>query len=274
MELEEPELEDSNLMPLVSELHDDDMSTWRHRMLGFQRASLVLAHCFALLSVLMVIIWIVNLGGLSWQQGQSKLVFNWHPLMMIVAFSFMTVASLSFRYRGLGTRKLAKLLHGISWATAAVCLIIGLIAVFRSHNDKVSGYIANLYSFHSWVGVLVITMYTIQFFAGLFSFGIAPPSVTPSFKAKMLQIHHFFGPVIYFAMLLTIMLGIQEKEGFVGCGYKVTEADLTPWKNLDKIPVSCRLSHTAGLLVFLTGICTMFALHQLDRSTHRQHVSF
>ena len=216
------------LMPFRDE-EPDALDEWRHRMMGFQRASLVLAHCFALLSMVMVIIWIGHAGGLSWEKGQSKLVFNWHPLLMIAAFCFATTASLSFRYRGFGTRKLAKILHGVSWGTAALCMIVGLIAVFRSHNDEISGYIANLYSLHSWMGIFVGISYLLQFFAGLFTFGIPPSSFSPSFKAKMLQVHQFFGPLIYLSLLMTIMLGIQEKEGFVGCSYQVTEADLTPW---------------------------------------------
>jgi hypothetical protein len=107
---------------------------------------------------------------------------------------------------------------------------VRLAAVFRSHNDKTSdgSYIANLYILHSWVGLAVLTLYLglavltlylMQFVAGLCTFGLSDQrigilSFSDSFKAKMCQVHHFLGPIIYVSMLLTILLGIQEKEGF------------------------------------------------------------
>jgi cytochrome b-561 len=266
--------EETILMVPLQDEHDDGTDAWRQRMIGWQRNSLVLAHIMALLSMIIVIVWIYSLGGLSWEKGQSKLVFNWHPLLMITAFCFMTVASLSFRYRGgLVTRKLAKILHGTAWAVAMLCAIVALIAVFRSHNDELSGYVANLYSLHSWIGVTVGVFYSLQFFAGLMTFGFPATiwGISPSFKAKMLMVHYYFGPMIYLAFMLTILLGIQEKEGFVGCSYKVTEPDVTPFQSFFKIPASCRISHTLGFLVLFTGLCTNFALYQIDRGGYRQN---
>jgi cytochrome b-561 len=260
-----------SLIPSQDE-HDDGTDAWRERMIGWQRNSLVLAHIMALLSMIIVIVWIYSLGGLSWEKGQSKLVFNWHPLLMITAFCFMTVASLSFRYRGLSKRKLAKILHGTAWAVAMLCMIVALISVFRSHNDELSGYIANMYSLHSWIGVYVGVFYSLQFLSGLMTFGFpAILGISPSFKAKMLMVHYYLGPIIYLAFMLTILLGIQEKEGFVGCAYKVTEPDVTPFKSFFKIPASCRISHTLGFLVLFTGVCTNFALYQIDRGEYRQN---
>jgi cytochrome b-561 len=268
------ELDPEEPEPLISfqDEHDDGVDAWRQRLVRLQRAALILAHCMALLAMLVVGIWILYLGGLSWEKGQSKLVFNWHPLLMIAAFCFMTVASLSFRYRGLGTRKLAKVLHGISWMVAALCVSVGLIAVFRSHNDGVSGYMANMYSLHSWIGIFVGVIYLLQFFSGLVTFGFPSTflGISPSFKAKMLLVHYYFGPIIYLAMMQTILLGIQEKEGFVGCGYTVEKADIRPWENFDQIPEACRISHLLGFLVLFTGVCTTFALHQIDRGGYRE----
>jgi cytochrome b-561 len=260
-------------VPFQDEHSDDDgTEAWQQRLIGLQRASLILAHFMALLSMIVVIIWINLLGGLSWEKGQSKLVFNWHPLLMITAFSFMTVASLSFRYRGLGSRKLAKTLHGTAWAVALLCAIVALIAVFRSHNDALSGYIANLYSLHSWIGIFVGISYSFQFLAGLVTFGFPAGSlgITPSFKAKVLLVHYYFGPIIYLAFMLTILLGIQEKEGFVGCSYTITKADVIPFQNFLNIPESCRISHLLGFLVLFTGLCTNFALYQIGRGGYRQ----
>ena len=221
-----------------------------------------MAHILAFSSVVLVTLWISNLGGLSWKPGEAKQVFNWHPLLMIAAFAFMTVAALSFRFPyNVGNRAMRKFLHGVAWTVALLSAFIALIAVFKSHNDPQSGYIANLYSLHSWVGIAVIILYLIQFLLGVMSFVWPLPSVTPAMKAKVMSFHRFTGPFVYNCTAATILLGIQEKEGFIGCSYPVTEADLFPPKHLMDIPVSCRISHMLGIVVLLLALFTSFALH-------------
>jgi cytochrome b-561 len=137
--------------------------------------------------------------------------------------------------------------------------MVAIMAVVKSHNDSVSGYIANLYSFHSWVGVLVMSLYTLQLFVGIFAFGglmgtnrLAVPS--------LMEIHKYAGAVIHLLITVTIMLGIQEKEGFVQCWYEVTEPDIIPILNYGKIPSACKVSHGLGIVVLLMGLFTSFAL--------------
>lgn len=262
--------------------------SWRQRLFLLQRAALIVAPLSAFVALITVGVWVSQLGGLSTQQGQSKLVFNWHPLMMIIAFLFMTVASLSFRYsQELSTgrtrsqiyRTMAKLGHGLCWIIAALCMVLGLVAVFHSHNDPVSGFLANLYSFHSWVGILVLILYFFQLVAGMGIFGL-PIFLSSTFlssshhqqiKYHFLQIHTFLGPLLYQGVLVTIVLGIQEKEGFVGCSYKVETMDRYPWQHFHDIPAVCRTSHTLGLLVLGTGLVTSFAMHSFEPRDRRQH---
>jgi len=220
------------------------------------------AHVLAFAAAVLVFLWAFTLGGFSWKQGESKIVFNWHPVCMVIAFVFMTVSALSFRMKWRhNNRNVTKLLHVIEWITAALCMAVGLVAVFRSHNDPISGYIANLYSLHSWIGIAVLLLYTLQFFVGLFTFGMDIAKCSPSAKYNIMMIHKFMGPFIYSAVAATILLGIQEKEGFIGCYYEVTEPDLFPPAHLSEIPHACKLSHSLGLVVLTTALCTAFAVH-------------
>lgn len=241
---------------------------WQDQLVRWQGISCLVAHALALLGALLVFWWVSILGGLSWTKGKSKQVFNWHPLMMILAFCFMTVAALSFRapymYQN-SNRQVVKLVHGSSWAVAAIFALVALVAVFKSHNDEKSGFIANLYSFHSWLGIGMVGIYLIQFFAGFFSFGWNYFGFSPLFKAKMLSIHSFLGPFLYMGVTATILLGIQEKEGFVKCAYSVDKADLFPLSHLSKIPPACLVSHALGIVVLATALCTSFALHDFKR---------
>mmetsp|Transcript_39754 Transcript_39754/g.96012 ORF Transcript_39754/g.96012 Transcript_39754/m.96012 type:complete len:330 (+) Transcript_39754:101-1090(+) len=256
-----------------------DMDEWKRKIHKLQLTSLVVAHVLAIVLVVLVAQWVHQLGGLSWKAGQAKLIFNWHPLLMILAFCFMTVSSLSFRYHQFGLlqqhrRSTAKLLHGIGWFIAVACMSMGVVAAFFSHNDRASGFIANLYSLHSWVGITVLLLYLVQFLVGVGAFALplgGINSISAVTKAKILQVHTFFGPILYLSIMLTILLGIQEKEGFIGCGYKVDAPDMVPFQHFSKIPAICKQSHAMGFCILLMGLCTMFALHQMDRTKYRQH---
>lgn len=228
-----------------------DMDAWNRKIHNLQRASLVMAHVLSIALVVLVAKWVSQLGGLSWESGHAKLVFNWHPLFMIIAFLFMTVSSLSFRHRHFGfLRSTSKTLHVVGWTMAAACMTVGVVAVFFSHNDRASGFIANLYSLHSWVGITVLLLYLVQFLVGIGAF-VVPLKISSGNKAKILQVHTFVGPILYLSMMLTILLGIQEKEGFVGCGYKVEEPDMVPFQHFSQIPVACKQSHAVSAhLVF------------------------
>ncbi|CAB9517343.1 Probable ascorbate-specific transmembrane electron transporter [Seminavis robusta] len=246
---------------------DRALREWRQELARWQTMASLLAHALALIMSLLVLWWVHLLGGLAWSAGKAKQVFLWHPLLMILAYAFMTVAALSFRFPyQSSSRRIVKLVHGSSWAVAAIFGCIALIAVFRSHNDAKSGFIANLYSFHSWLGLGVVGLYVLQFLAGFFAFWWNVPQFSAVTKAKILAVHAYLGPFLHMAVAATILLGIQEKEGFVGCGYKVDKADLFPLAHLGLIPHPCLVSHALGIAVFATALCTSFALHNFGTS--------
>jgi len=230
-------------------------------LMKLQMWSHLASHVLAFIAIGIVGWWISLLGGLAAQvEGNSKTVFNYHPLFMIIAFCFMTVASLSFQHYSLLSRPVRKLVHALSWSVATLCGLIAVIAVFQSHNDAKSGYIANLYSLHSWVGIFVISFYLIQWIIGLYAFGFG----NPSWKSLAVMIHKYVGPILYQAVALNICLGIQEKEGFVGCSYKVEEADVFPIQHLWDIPLACRVSHGLGFIVLIMTILTTFAIQDFS----------
>lgn len=234
-----------------------------------QKVCLITAHVLAVAALVTVSIWINNkgmgMGGLSWKEGEAGLVFNWHPLMMIIAFVLMTFASLAFKSPCCFCldRFKKKVYHGVMWTLAAGCMVVGVIAVFKSHNDGVSGYKPNLYSLHSWVGIGVLSLYSLQFLGGVTFFGLQLGQ--PQLRANVLQLHLFFGQFIYYSMAVTILLGIQEKEGFIGCGYSVDAPDLRPYENFYRIPEACQIGHSLGLIVFLLALTTGYGLYKFEK---------
>lgn len=185
----------------------------------------------------------------------------------------MNLAALIFRVSGTSTsmrgmsdagpsrRGTMKAIHGYIWVASFLIGMVAMVAVVKSHNDAVSGYIANLYSFHSWVGVLVISLYILQLTIGILAFGGLTGGTSRFAVPSLMEIHKYTGALLHILITATIMLGIQEKEGFVQCWYEVTEGpDLIPISNYGKIPSPCKISHALGIVVLLMGVFTSFAL--------------
>lgn len=124
-----------------------------------QNVSLLMAHTFAVISFIMVVVWANNyLGGLGWDIGR---IFNWHPVLMVTGLIFCLVeAALAYRTFALGKQN-NKLFH-LTWQTMGViCVSVGLKAVFRFHNESVPPLV-NLTSVHTWLGIAVVTLYYLQ----------------------------------------------------------------------------------------------------------------
>jgi cytochrome b-561 len=236
-----------------------------------QSVSILMSLLLSPVSIILVSIWASSLGGVSWKEGEASRVFNWHPIMMVTAYAFMNAGALMFRVSGTSSyqssvgsapmkRGIAKAAHASTWSLSFVFGIVGILAVFKSHNDKISGYIANLYSLHSWVGVMVLTVYTLQFLFGVLAFGGLLSGRSRLRNPVMMELHKYTGTYIHFLVTATMLLGIQEKEGFVSCKYAVDSADLMPFLNYAKIPYACKISHGLGLVILFMGMFTSFGL--------------
>ncbi|KAL3775196.1 hypothetical protein ACHAWO_003812 [Cyclotella atomus] len=268
--------EDSSAPSTQNDGRDSTSSSFLQRL---QKIATIISLLLSPISIILVSLWVsqkaMGGGGVSWKQGDSGRVFNWHPVLMITAYALMNVGVLVFRASGTSAyqsslasssaeaysrkRGIMKSIHGTIWSLDFIFGIVAMLAVFKSHNDPISGYIANLYSFHSWVGILVLSFFTLQFIIGIASFsglGGASRLGTP----LLMEIHKYTGTYIHILATATIMLGIQEKEGFIGCSYTVNAPDLFPLLNYGLIPSACKISHGLGLVILAMGFCTNFAL--------------
>ncbi|XP_038609640.1 cytochrome b561 [Tachyglossus aculeatus] len=158
-------------------------------------------------------------GGIAWE---SALQFNVHPLCMVIGMVFLQGdALLVYRVFRTESKRTTKVLHGLLHVTAFIFALIGLVAVFDYHRKK--GY-ADLYSLHSWCGLLVFSLYFIQWLAG-FSFFLFPGA---SFSLRNLYRpqHIFFGAALFLLSVGTALMGIKEALLFgLGTKYSLFQAE-------------------------------------------------
>uniref|UniRef100_A0A8C5A1R8 Transmembrane ascorbate-dependent reductase CYB561 n=1 Tax=Gadus morhua TaxID=8049 RepID=A0A8C5A1R8_GADMO len=147
-------------------------------------------------------------GGFAWDGSAHQ--FNVHPLCMVLGMVVLY---------GDGEARLSdflsvptpvcpnlKILHGSIHLLALLVSIIGLVAVFNFH--RVSG-IPDLYSLHSWCGVLTVTLFLVQWLMGLGFFLF--PGASSWLREWYLPLHAFFGLFLLAVSIATCLTGITEK---------------------------------------------------------------
>uniref|UniRef100_A0A3P8ZNF0 Transmembrane ascorbate-dependent reductase CYB561 n=1 Tax=Esox lucius TaxID=8010 RepID=A0A3P8ZNF0_ESOLU len=147
-------------------------------------------------------------GGYAWDGTQQE--FNVHPLCMVLGMVFLYGdAILVYRVFRNESKRNVKILHAVLHFLALIISIVGIVAVFDYHNHE---KIPNMYSLHSWCGMLTFLLFCIQWLMGL-GFFLFPGTLT-SMRSWYLPLHVFFGLAMLAMSLATCLLGISEKLFF------------------------------------------------------------
>lgn len=246
-----------------------------------QRMSMLLAQLFSFLAFLGTLKWAMSssttdkfLGGLgvsSEWEDEPKLLFNWHPVCMVIAFTLCsTQAVFTYRYSFLHNllgKFYLKVVH-LMWHTLAIgFMVFGLYATIEWHHLKEK---AELYSLHSWLGIGTVTIYMSQYLAGLWHFFF--PGSRMETRRNYYPMHVSIGIFTYFAANFTILTGISAKNYENDCWYKMNwyTSDYNPALHFSKIPLGCRYSNGVGLLVFFTLLTTSFAVMDMRAAIVRK----
>ncbi|NWV33667.1 CY561 protein, partial [Grantiella picta] len=142
-------------------------------------------------------------GGVAWH---SPLQFNTHPLCMVLGMVFLQGdALLVYRVFRHEAKRSTKVLHALLHGLALVIAVVGIIAVFESHQTK---GIPNMYSLHSWCGMAAFVLYLLQWLlgCGFFLFPGASFSLRGQYKPQ----HVFFGIALFILSITSCLLGITE----------------------------------------------------------------
>jgi len=159
-----------------------------------------------LTAVVLVIYWgAKELGGFAWDG--SSMQFNWHPVLMVIAFAFLMGNSIViFRVLYFVDKMAMKIVHTLLHMTSLVLIIVALYAVINNHNV---GGTPNMYSLHSWIGITTCALFFIQLCVGFGAFLI--PGFPQYLKERIMPIHRFLGTTIFLMAILSMISGITEK---------------------------------------------------------------
>ncbi|KFB47989.1 hypothetical protein ZHAS_00016100 [Anopheles sinensis] len=146
----------------------------------------------------------------GFNMDDPKLQFNLHPVLMIGGYITLSGFSiLLYRICRCCSHLIVKLCHTFFHACSIPCIVIGFMAVWDSHNQQ---QIPNFYSLHSWLGLITMGLFALQFVLGFFSFLIllCCENATYKFRSTMVPIHASFG-------LATFMLAVATAvtEGII-----------------------------------------------------------
>lgn len=158
-----------------------------------------------------VLTWSVHYrGGLALVSTNKDLIFNVHPVLMVIGLVLLNGEAMLAYKTVPGTKSFKKLVHLLLQFLALSLSVIGLWAAWKFHNDK---GIDNFYSLHSWLGLACLFLFAIQWAAGFVTFWY--PGGSRNSRASLLPWHVFFGVYIYALAIATCTTGILEKATFL-----------------------------------------------------------
>ena len=192
------------------------------------------------------------LGGLDW----DLMIFNWHPLFMSSFVALAVLSSVSWMLSPF-THAWAKVLHGALHTAGAICLSLGLYAVFTAHsgqNESHTPY-ANLATLHSWVGLAAIICYLSNYVLGALHFFLQLSSEAS--RKGYLPSHRTVGIISLFVSVCAVVAGIMET---IPCDYSVTANDANPAAHYTQLSMGCRLANGAGISLLAAAMLAGFAL--------------
>ncbi|KAI6696299.1 hypothetical protein NL676_016418 [Syzygium grande] len=169
------------------------------------------AQLLAVAGAVLVLVWCIYfLGGLAWEATNKSLIFNIHPVLMLIGLIIIGGEAI-ITYKTLPLNKeTKKVIHMVLHAIALILGIIGISAAFKYHNES---SIDNFYSLHSWLGIGIIILYAIQWIYGFIIFFY--PGGSGNLRRDSLPWHVLFGLFVYCLAVGNAAIGFLEKLTFL-----------------------------------------------------------
>ncbi|KAK9105601.1 hypothetical protein Scep_022445 [Stephania cephalantha] len=170
-----------------------------------------LARVIGVLVLALVLTWNVHYrGGLAIINENKDLIFNVHPVLMVLGLILVNSEAMLAYKSVSGTKSFKKRVHLVLQFLALILSVIGLYAAWKFHIDK---GIDNFYSLHSWLGLACLFLFVCQWLIGCTTF--LYPGGSRNRRSVVLPWHVFFGIFIYALAISTAATGILEKLTFL-----------------------------------------------------------
>ncbi|OWM67783.1 probable transmembrane ascorbate ferrireductase 3 [Punica granatum] len=169
------------------------------------------AHVFAITSLVLLLVWLLHYReGLNYFSDNGYRVFNVHPFLMVFGLVLFSGEALMAYKTVPAERRMQKNIHMFLNLIAFILGAVGIRAVFKYHNMM---NITNLYSLHSWIGIITICAFGLQWVIGLFTFLVG--NASGSTKARVAPWHVCWGRAIFYMAVCAALTGFMEKATFL-----------------------------------------------------------
>jgi len=132
--------------------------------------------------------------------------FNFHPFFMSLAYLFLLGEGIVVWGHRTPARNILKALHVFLNGLSLLFIILGLVFVFKYHNDR---NIPHLYSLHSWVGLITVLLTFLQWCISFMVF--VWPGGSDYIRVSFKSFHRYFGYITFSMAITTILLGLAHK---------------------------------------------------------------
>ncbi|XP_065219296.1 transmembrane ascorbate-dependent reductase CYB561-like [Planococcus citri] len=170
---------------------------------------IVVAQFLGLLPILFIIYWAFSRAG-----GMVHCVLkmsNLHIILSSISFVYLMGNSiLTFRILRNWPKNTLKMIHALIGGLNCILTIVSVWAAFNFHARAGS---ADLYSVHSWIGMITLIMYITQVVAGFYSF--LYPGISAPKRTVLMPYHRFAGQALLALSVLAAVTGINEKAIFM-----------------------------------------------------------
>eukprot|EP00475_Leptophrys_vorax_P009217 TRINITY_DN16088_c0_g1_i2.p1 TRINITY_DN16088_c0_g1~~TRINITY_DN16088_c0_g1_i2.p1 ORF type:complete len:275 (+),score=12.45 TRINITY_DN16088_c0_g1_i2:46-870(+) len=207
-------------------------------------------HALAALLAVLVVYWVVYFqGGFGWAASNPDAVFNIHPPLMLIGF-IVVFGEAILAYRLLPVaRPTRKAIHLTLNGFALLLGLAGVLAVYRFHALR---SIPHFYTLHSWCGLAVMVLFTVQWFLGLYYYMY--PGASQPIRVAFMPWHTFLGLFLFVLALATASQGLQEKMVFRYSSGGV-----------DKRGAESVLANLLGLSIFVWGAVVIWVGTVVDK---------
>ncbi|XP_059283334.1 transmembrane ascorbate ferrireductase 2 [Lycium ferocissimum] len=193
----------------------------------------------------LVLTWTVHYrGGLALISDNKALIFNVHPVLMVISLILLNGEAMLAYKTVSGTKSFRKSVHLSLQSMAFFFGLIGLWAAWKFHIDK---GIDNWYSLHSWLGIVCLFLFGIQWAAGFATFWY--PGGSRNSRATLLPWHVFLGIYIYALAIATCATGLLEKATFLQASHIIS-----------RYSTEALLVNSLGILIVVLGGLVILAV--------------